>query len=246
MLRAMATASTRVSALPDLERWLRPVGKVAFVGALTGFLIGGVGGRLAMLLLRVTSDDALHGLPTDDGFTIGVISTDTLFLLGITTFLGLVGALAYAVARSWFPPTWRVWVSTVFFGLVLGANVVRADGIDFRLLSPLWLAIALFVAIAAVYGFAMAWGVERWLASDHVPRSRWIALLPLVAFLSGGPFGVLLLIVLVVGWAAARAVPPVAELWWSKPVTWVGRGLVAVVAVSGAIELVNDTREILA
>ena len=39
---------------------------------MAGLLVGGVGGRVAMLLLRLTSDPRLRGLETDDGFTIGV------------------------------------------------------------------------------------------------------------------------------------------------------------------------------
>jgi hypothetical protein len=40
-----------------------------------------VGGRLAMLLLRLTSDPVLRGVSTDDGFTIGRFSAQTIFLL---------------------------------------------------------------------------------------------------------------------------------------------------------------------
>ena len=61
-------------------------------GFITGLLIGGVGGRLAMFLLRLTSDPALRGRQTDDGFTIGVFSTETLFLLGVTAGLGVSAA----------------------------------------------------------------------------------------------------------------------------------------------------------
>jgi hypothetical protein len=61
------------------------------IGALTGAVIGGVGGRLAMFVLRLMSDPSLHGRETDDGFTIGVISGATLFLVGLTAFLGVAG-----------------------------------------------------------------------------------------------------------------------------------------------------------
>src|SRR6266542_5585388 len=39
-------------------------------GSLCGAVIGGVGGRLAMLFLRITSRPSLHVLETDDGLTI--------------------------------------------------------------------------------------------------------------------------------------------------------------------------------
>lgn len=49
------------------------------VGLVTGLLIGGVGGRLAMFLLRLTSSESLHGVETDDGFIIGSLTSDTFF-----------------------------------------------------------------------------------------------------------------------------------------------------------------------
>src|ERR1044071_7492543 len=45
-------------------------------GAIAGALVGGIGGRLAMLLLRLTSPDAVTGMISDDGFEIGVVSFD--------------------------------------------------------------------------------------------------------------------------------------------------------------------------
>ena len=69
-------------------------------GAIAGFLIGGVGGRLAMLLLRLTSPDLVIGMTSDDGFEIGVLSTSTLGLLAGMTLLGAVNGLLYAALRE--------------------------------------------------------------------------------------------------------------------------------------------------
>ena len=52
--------------------WWILVGTAA--GAIAGLLIGGIGGRLAMLLLRLTSDEIVLGLTSDDGFEIGVVT----------------------------------------------------------------------------------------------------------------------------------------------------------------------------
>jgi len=235
---AAVTAPARTSS--DLTRWLRALGKVAFAGAATGFLIGGVGGRLAMLLLRVTSSDALHGLQTDDDFTIGVISSATIFLLGITTFLGLAGGLVYAAVRGWFPAGVRPAIAGIVVGLTIGADLVTTDGVDFRLVTPTWLAIVLFVAIPTTYGVVMSVWVERWLANERTPSRPWVAFLPLVAFLAGGPFGVALVVLLIGGWAVAHAIPALATVWSSPPVAWIGRILLAVVTVAGALELVHD------
>ena len=39
--------------------------------------------------------------------------------------------------------------------------LIHADGIDFRLLTPTWLAIGLFVALPALFGVAIAMTVDR-------------------------------------------------------------------------------------
>ena len=77
-----------------------------------------------MFLLRLTSDPALRGAQTDDGFTIGVFSTETLFLLGVTAGLGILGGLFYLIVRGWIPGHWRVVVMTVYVGLVGGAGLI--------------------------------------------------------------------------------------------------------------------------
>ena len=62
-----------------------------------------------MLLLRLTSDPALRGTQTDDGFTIGVFSTQTLFLLGVTAGLGSSAACSTSssAAGSGIRGAWR-------------------------------------------------------------------------------------------------------------------------------------------
>src|SRR5580765_8982665 len=89
--------------LQDLREPGATLGAGVSAGFLAGVVIGGVGGRLAMLMLRLTSDPSLHGVSTDDGFTIGRVSLETLFLLGVTAGLGMAGGLFYLVVRRWIP-----------------------------------------------------------------------------------------------------------------------------------------------
>ena len=91
----------------DLLASARRVSAGVVGGLATGALIGGVGGRLAMFVLRVTSDPSLHGLKTDDGFTIGRFSGETLFLVLATAALGVLGGLLYLAVRPWLPERWR-------------------------------------------------------------------------------------------------------------------------------------------
>jgi hypothetical protein len=131
-------------------------------GGFAGFLIGGVCGRLAMLILRLTSDDFVRGAESDDGFTIGRFSLATGFLLIITAALGSIAAVAYMGVRPALPARWRRAIWATLCGAIGGAAIVHGDGIDFNLLEPRALAIAMFIAIPAAGGWLMAYFIDRW------------------------------------------------------------------------------------
>ena len=95
----------------------------AAAGFLAGGLVGGIGGRLGMFVLRLTSNPSLHGLETDDGFTIGIFSGATLFLLLLTAVLGAAGGLVYVIVRPWLPEAARPWLFDGLAGVVGGAAV---------------------------------------------------------------------------------------------------------------------------
>lgn len=232
----------------DLKAKARRLSAAAAAGFLTGAAIGGIGGRLAMLVLRLTSDPALRGLETDDGFTIGILSGATLFLVILTTVLGVVGGVAYLAVRAWLPQRARPWLFGALTGVVGGALVIRPDGIDFTLLEPLWLAVVMFVALPASYGVAVSLLAERFLASDSAFTGPWtwiagpIGLLPLGIF---GPAGLAVIALIAVAFLLSRSAPQIRSLWASAPVAWIGRaGLLAVGAVAAA-SLVGDVTEIL-
>jgi hypothetical protein len=199
-----------------------------------------------MFVLRLTSDDSLHGLKTDDDFAIGKFSTDTIFLVLFTAFLGGFFGLVYLAIRRWLPERGRPAFYGAFCGLVGGALIVSPGGTDFTELSPLSLAIALFVLIPAVYGVVLSAWVERSLRSDPEPMSgwRWFALLPLLLLVITGPLALAALIVLVVVVAANQS-GRLLELWHSTVVTWLGRLAVVAVAVLSGVDLVRDAAEIL-
>ncbi len=215
------------------------------VGFVAGALIGGVGGRLAMLLLRVTSDSSVIGLQTDDDFRIGSFTSDTIFLIVLTAIAGAALGAAYVAVRRWLPRNHRPVVAAVVLGAVGGAAIIDPVGVDFTVLDPLWLAVALFVALPAAFGAALARGVERLIpwASDRQPP----VLVPLVALLPIAVFVPAAAIVALgtLGWAALRQWPAAGRLWWSAPVTVAGRVLgVGVTALSSVI-LIQDAAEIL-
>lgn len=240
------------------ESW-RPAARVAIArlgsglgaGFLCGVVIGGVGGRLAMLVLRLTSDPRLHGMQTDDDFIIGRFSGDTIFLLGLTAVMGLAGGLFYLVVRSWIPERLRMAAMAVFGATVGGALVIRdPDGVDFTLLEPLWLAIAMFVALPALYGVALSWLTERFLASaePRAKRNLIVVLLPLLPVAALGPIGIIVIVALLsfwfVGWGLSRYLP-LEAIWRSPAVTWLGRAALAWLVALGTTNLLRNSIEIL-
>lgn len=231
---------------PDLSSSGATLASGVAGGFVPGLLIAGVGGRLAMFLLRLTSDPALHGATTDDGFTIGLVSAQTLFLLGVTAGLGILGGLFYLVVRGWIPDRRRVVVMTVFFGLIGGAGLLRPRGIDFTKLSPLPLAIALFVAIPVAYGAAMPWLTERMLREGSaMRRGRWAWIAGLLPLALANVVGILVLLVALLVWYVGRSSPSAIAAWRSRVATWIGRGLLAATALASGAKLVRDSLEIL-
>jgi len=169
---------------PILER-LRVI---ALAGAGLGLLVGGIGGRLAMFLLRVTSPAFVDGRISDDGFEIGRFTlSGTYNLLGIGIGAGLVGAAVYLLVAPWLiGPVWfKRFTAALGAGIVVGAMLVHADGIDFTVLEPLWLAVGLFVAIPMLFGAligpAVAWcrRPDSWVNTGN---RRWIVPVAVLTF----------------------------------------------------------------
>lgn len=225
----------------------------ALIGFLTGVVVGGLGGRLVMLVLRLTSDPFLRGLETDDGFTIGVVSRETMFLVILTAFLGVVGALVYLAIRPWLPPRVRPWTAGVVAGAVGGAVAIRPDGIDFTLLEPLWLAVAMFIALPAAYGVVLAVLVERsfrrpvgerWRSLIGLPLLLPLLPLPIALGLRGPVQTGVLLAAIPVLWLLSRG-RGLASAWTTPVVTWIGRTALAAVTALAVVVLVRDVVAVL-
>jgi len=215
-----------------------------------GVVIAGVGSRLAMLLLRLTSPDAVRGVQSDDDFTIGrftLAGTYNLLLLGAV--VGIIGVAAYQWVRPWLLGPW--WFRRVTIGLgsaaVVGSLLVHADGIDFTVLEPTWLAIGLFIALPGLFGLAIGPLVDRveqpdsWTARG---RRRWalpialVALFPPTLFVLAGATGVF------AAWLLIREFDPVERLGATTGYSLLARALWLIVATLGLVALVNDVTAI--
>ena len=224
----------------------RPISASVVAGALSGLVIGGVGGRIAMLILRLTSDSTLHGLETDDGFTIGIVSTASFFLLIFTTLLGMVGGLVYLATRRWLPERSRAWLFAGLTGVVGATLIIRPGGIDFTRLDPLALAVAMFVAIPAAYGVTTSRLTERFLRSPTAFRGRWSTIAGLVPIALLGPFGLAIAALIVGAIVVANAAGERLRSFWVSPlVTWAGRALLVGIAIVASVALASDVSAVL-
>jgi hypothetical protein len=232
------------------SRWAREVWSRVLpalgAGGLAGLVVGGVGGRVAMLVLRLTSPDGVRGLESDDGFTIGHFSTATAFLLVATAALGALAGLFHVVVGPLLPGRAGRLAFGALGGLVGGAAILHDDGIDFSLVRPPGLSVVLFVAIPALGAWSVAALGDRW-------RARWPAWSwrrRVAALLPAAPWATLVVLAVPtlgatlavdgIGRSEPLRAPPVRRV-----VVFGGRAALAVVAVLGARALVVDVRAIL-
>jgi hypothetical protein len=148
------------------------VAVIVLAGLGLGIVVGGVLGRLAMYVLARLNPEAT-GLVSDDGFVMGQFTlSGTLNLLLVGALLGGFGGLVYAAARhlTFGPHWWRVLSVALGAGLPVGALIVHPGGVDFTLLQPVRLSVALFVAIPALYGVLLTVLVEPRIAP---PPASW-------------------------------------------------------------------------
>ena len=169
-------AAIRVAARNALDELVL----LALAGISTGVVVAGVGSRLAMLTLRLTSHPRVIGVQSDDDFTIGRFTFfGTYNLLVLCAAFGVIGAAVYQWVRPWLiGPQWFRYVTVgLACGAVVGSMLIHADGIDFRALTPTWLAIVLFVALPFLFGVAIGWTVDRLDREGSFAcqgRARWI------------------------------------------------------------------------
>jgi hypothetical protein len=230
----------------DLLRGARVLGTVTAVGVLCGWFAAGVVSRLAMFLL-IALNPVADGLTSDDGFEMGTFtlagSANLMFVAG--TLLGVLGAGIYVALRGLMVgPRWfRVLSVSLGGGTVVASQLVHAEGVDFTLLGPLWLAVALFVLVPAVFVTLLTLVAERLLARDRplsaylwVPGlAAWLVVFPLLPLLAALALGALAL-------GALRRRPTGRRLLASPVGPWVLRAALSVVFALAVLDIARDVR----
>jgi hypothetical protein len=219
----------------------------AIAGTVGGVVVGGVLGRLAMRLLAVTSPPAAQGRITDDNAIVGRITLEGSFDLAVfTTLAGVIGGLVYLLCRRILPEDRRGRV--LGFGILCGALggaffVHDHPSFDFTVLTPAWLAVALFVALPLLFGVVIVMLVERldgptgWLRRAPTPLVLGVGglvTLPTVPFTG---------LVILAAFAVAL-VPRLRVVWRSRAVTVAGSILYVLLVLWGLYGLGADIMSI--
>jgi hypothetical protein len=225
-------------------------GACALAGAIAGVVVGGVGGRLVMLVsgemyrrehphmrIRTESSGRLVGDFTWSG---------TFELIGQGMVLGLIGGLIYLVARRWLPRSSRY--EGLLFGVLLlllaGVTVISADNADFdRFGSPV-VNVLMFASLFVLYGMAVG-PLARWsarLASRRRGQSGVIRFAIGSALALMGGLG-LLIVVLMVAFGVVELRNALQQLGSSD--ASLSTGLTAV-AIGAAIVMLPATRGLVA
>jgi hypothetical protein len=210
--------------------------------SIVGLVIGGIGGRLVMLVIRLQSDESVNGLLTDDGFRVGVFTTATGFLLTVAAGLGgLTGAL-YLLLRGALPRRGRAIVWGVVLGLSTGADILNPDTFDFNALDSKPFIVVSFVLLPTLAALVIALAIERLLTVEPWSGRG----LTVVLMIGALPLVPVLPVFLVVAGAAlgVRRAPRFADGLQRLLRVAVPIGL-ALFAVRSAVELWSDATGIL-
>jgi hypothetical protein len=184
-------------------------------GIIVGIPVIGLLSRVAMRILAVTSGDAVQGAFSDDAEEIGRITAEGTigFVIIVGMIFGAAGGWIYALLRAVFPQDRRRRsLASGVVAAVIGASIlVKPNGRDFAILRPLWLAVALFVAIPFLFGALVPLVAERLRNFYETAPLRFphlLAFAPMLLLLPAFPALVPGLVVGVVyAWARSRDAP---------------------------------------
>lgn len=212
---------------------------VLISGVVSGLLVAGAGGRLAMRLLAVTSGDRAQGRITEANEVVGEITIGGTvgFVVFAGLFAGLVGALTYMLLRKWLP---KGQMGALAFGGILlvtlgsRAEPLRSNNPDFDLVSPDWLAVSVFTALTLLYAavlVAIVARLSRSLPLFRATRRVVFAYSPLLLLIPTVSVGAVVVVVMLAG-VAVSTQPAVRQFWAATRLLLVGRIVVAVGVVA--------------
>lgn len=139
---------------------LRDVARGGLAGLISGVVVGGLGGRLVMML-AARLNPAATGRFTENGEIVGAFTlngTLALLLFG-GVFAGIAAGVTWVVISPWVPWSgWRRWLLAAPLGISLGGFlVIRASNTDFLVLGSDAVIVAMLLALVGLVAVAVAW-----------------------------------------------------------------------------------------
>ena len=136
---------------------LRPVALLGLASLLAGVVVGGIGGRIVMTVSARVAGPDMAGRITENGNVIGEFTVAGT--MALIVFVGLLGGMLASVGIVASDP-WLRWMGG-FKGLGFGVVVLTVYGhgtfesIDFLILHPLLLNVAMFLGLMLGFGLGV-------------------------------------------------------------------------------------------
>lgn len=224
-----------------------------------GFLVGGIGSRLAMRLVTVLGDPADIGRLTEAQARVGDITFGgtTFLVVSVTMISTVIGAITYVAAGPVLrgrPLARGLEFGTILL-LALGSQVISADNFDFAEFATPAVTVGLFAVLFVLFGIVaviVADRLEQRLPSVGTGRGTdagyWAILLigsGVVLLMVVGAVGsradpvAIVAIGVVVGYAALART---TSARWVTPVGW---AVVAVAVLPSGIGLMGEVVDII-
>jgi hypothetical protein len=154
------------------NRLARHVALLGLATVVSGILIGGVAGRIVMRVSALAAGPEMVGRITENGNRIGEFTVGGTLVLIV--FVGALGGVLASIVVVGSEP-WLKWMGPARgFGFALAVLAVYGyeepfDSIDFLILEPTSLNVAMFIGLFVVFGLTVT--ALFWLFDRKLPKA---------------------------------------------------------------------------
>jgi len=261
---------TDMSSQLTMNGVLRRVALLGVASVISGILVGGVLGRIVMRISAVAAGPEMVGRLTENGNRIGefTIGGTLALIVFVGGFTGVAGSVVVVGSDPWLK--WLGPVQGVGFGFVALAAAGTSsafESVDFFILDPAALNVAMFVGLHFAFGLFVSglyWLLDRRLppAEDReqvgyliVTSLGTMALLLVIALFTVPSFcgcepdygflAIILLMVASTGVRHASTFLKVIPTWAVRTVAVIGYGSLALLLAIGLTATVDQIQKIL-
>ncbi len=249
------------------NRLARHVALLGLATVVSGILIGGVGGRIVMRVSALAAGPEMGGRVTENGNRIGQFTIGGTLILIV--FVGALGGVLASVVVVGSEP-WLKWMGPargLGFAVAVLAVYGQFDSIDFLILEPKTLNVAMFLALFVVFGLtitALFWLFDRKLpkAGEHQQPGYLVldafgalALFLTIFFFTSPDFcgcepaygiGALLLVMTAsTGIRYASSVVDILPHWLARGASFTGYASLALILAIGFSRMVDQIQQLL-